>query len=304
MLKHPNFDPVAISIPDFSLFGITIGPIDIHWYGIMYLMGFSAAWIIGMHRAKKSWTPVVRQQIEDMIFYGALGVVIGGRVGYVVFYGFSDFIENPMWLFKIWDGGMSFHGGAIGVMVAMAFYCRKINKNFVDLMDFGIPLVPLGLGFGRFGNFIGQELWGRETTVSWGMIFPKDPSGLVRHPSQLYQVFLEGVVLFAILFWFSKNPRPRGVISGLFLIFYGLFRFMVEFVREPDEHLGFVSFDWMTRGQQLSIPMMIFGAWLVYWGYKHQVFAPAETEKLTESDNSEKPNKTESKNQKKKKKKK
>ncbi len=278
MLTHPNFDPVALSIPEFSLLGLDIGPINVHWYGIMYLCGFSAAWILGMYRAKQSWTPVVRRQIEDMIFYAAIGVVAGGRLGYVLFYGFSDFLEDPLWLFKLWDGGMSFHGGMIGVMVAMAYYCRKLNKNFVDIMDFGVVLAPLGMGFGRFGNFIGQELWGRETDVSWGMVFPKDPEALARHPSQLYQVFLEGIVLFSVLWWFSRKPRPRGVISGLFLVIYGLGRFIVEFVREPDAHLQFVAFEWMTRGQQLSLPMIIFGGLLIYWGYTHPRFAPAEVE--------------------------
>lgn len=278
MLAYPNFDPVALSIPDFTVFGKTIGPIEIHWYGIMYLCGFSAAWILGMYRAKQAWTPVVRRQVEDMIFYAALGVVLGGRMGYVLFYNFGDFLQNPLWLFKVWDGGMSFHGGALGVMVAMALYCRKLNKNFVDLMDFGVPLAPLGLAFGRFGNFIGQELWGRSTDVSWGMVFPKDPDQLVRHPSQLYQMMLEGFLLFAILFWFSRKPRPRGVVSGLFLVCYGVFRFVVEFVREPDEHLGFVSMGWMTRGQQLSVPMILFGIALIVWGYRRGIFAPAETE--------------------------
>lgn len=277
MLNHPNFDPVALAVPEFSLFGFDIGPINIHWYGIMYLCGFSAAWILGMYRAKKPWTPLSRKHVEDMIFYGALGLVIGARFGYVFFYKFGEFMENPLWLFQVWDGGMSFHGGAIGVMIAMALYCRKINKNFVDVMDFAVPLAPLGLGFGRFGNFIGQELWGRETDVAWGMLFPKDPEQLVRHPSQLYQMFLEGLVLFAILFWFSRKPRQRGMVSALFLICYGLFRFIVEFVREPDEHLGFVAFEWMTRGQQLTIPMILFGLALMYWSYKSDVYAPAES---------------------------
>lgn len=275
MLTYPKFDPIALSIPDFTLFGTTIGPLNIHWYGIMYLCGFSAAWLLGMYRAKQAWRPVTRKHIEDMIFYAALGVVIGGRCGYVFFYNFSGFLDDPISLFKVWEGGMSFHGGALGVMVAMAFYCRKIDKNFVDLMDFAVPLVPLGLGFGRFGNFIGQELWGRETDGPWGMVFPKDLEQLVRHPSQLYQVCLEGILLFSILFWFSRKPRKRGMVSGLFLVCYGSFRFLVEFVREPDEHLGYVAFDWMTRGQQLSIPMIAFGFALFYLAHKHNKYAPA-----------------------------
>lgn len=288
MLAYPEFDPIALSIPDFTLFGFTIGPINIHWYGIMYLFGFSAAWLIGMYRAKKPWTPVNAKHIEDMIFYGALGVVIGGRCGYVFFYSFGDFLDSPLSLFKVWEGGMSFHGGMLGVIIAMVLYCRKIKKNFIDIMDFAAPLVPLGLGLGRFGNFIGQELWGRATDVSWGMIFPKDPEALARHPSQLYQMFLEGFVLFAILFWFSRKPRRRGMTAALFLVFYGLFRFVVEFVREPDEHLGFVAFEWMTRGQQLSLPMILFGLAMIYWSYKNNVYAPAcSQEESVEGKNAE-----------------
>ena len=267
MLNYPHFDPVALSIDAFTLFGKTLGPITIHWYGIMYLFGFAAAWLLGMHRAGKHWTPLQRKQIEDLIFYGALGLVVGARVGYVFFYNFSDFLEHPLWLFKVWEGGMSFHGGAIGVMIAVAIFCRKNHKNFVDVMDFVVPLAPLGLGFGRFGNFIGQELWGRATDVPWGMVFPKDPDQLARHPSQLYQMFLEGLVLFVILFWFSRKPRPRGAVGGLFLLCYGCFRFGVEFVRQPDAHLNFVAFGWMTRGQQLCIPMIAAGIALIYWAY-------------------------------------
>lgn len=277
MLKHPEFDPVAISIPDFTIFGFTLGPIDVHWYGIMYLCGFAVAWFLGMHRAAKPWTPLARKQIEDLIFYAALGLVLGARFGYVFFYNFSEFLQRPLWLFKVWDGGMSFHGGAIGVMVAMAMYCRKVHRHFVDVMDFVVPLAPLGLAFGRLGNFIGQELWGRETSVPWGMVFPKDPELLVRHPSQLYQMFFEGFVLFAILFWFSRKPRLRGVMSGLFLLVYGCVRFAVEFVRQPDAHLNFVAFGWMTRGQQLCIPMILFGVALIYWGYNRKIFAPGKS---------------------------
>ena len=273
MLMHPQFDPVAISIGPLTILGKTLGPISVHWYGLMYVCAFASAWLLGMYRASRPGAVLNRPQIEDLIFYGALGVVLGGRMGYVFFYNFGAFIEDPLWLFRVWEGGMSFHGGLLGVMVAMGYYCKKIQRNYMDVMDFVVPLVPLGLGFGRIGNFIGQELWGRETTVPWGMVFPKDPDGLVRHPSQLYQAMLEGVILFAIVFWFSQKPKPRGAVSGLLLIVYGVFRFIVEFVREPDAHLGFVAFDWMTRGQVLTIPMMIGGAILMYWSYsthKHE----------------------------------
>ena len=267
MLMHPEFDPIAVSIGPISLLGTTIGPISVHWYGLMYVCAFASAWLLGLYRASRPGAILSRSHIEDLVFYCALGTVLGGRMGYVFFYNFGAFLEDPLWLFRVWEGGMSFHGGLLGVMIAVGYYCKKIKCNYIDAMDFVTPLVPLGLGFGRIGNFIGQELWGRETTVPWGMIFPKDPEGLVRHPSQLYQAMLEGLILFVILFWFSQKPKPRGAVSGLLLIVYGVFRFIVEFVREPDAHLGFVAFDWMTRGQVLTIPMVVGGSILMYWAY-------------------------------------
>lgn len=273
MLTYPNIDPVIVSVDAFTVFGFTIGPLSVHWYGMMYLCGFAAAWVLGMARTKTPWSPLKRGQVEDLIFYAAVGLVLGARFGYVFFYNFSTFLADPLWLFKVWDGGMSFHGGLLGVMVAMGLYTKKIQRNFVDVMDFVVPLAPIGLAFGRFGNFIGAELWGRQTDGPWGMVFPTDP-GVARHPSQLYEMFLEGVVLFAIIFWFSRKPRPRGAVSGLFLLGYGCFRFTVEFVREPDAHLGFQALGWMTRGQQLCIPMMVFGIALIYWGYTSKAKVP------------------------------
>lgn len=273
MLTYPNIDPVIVSVDAFTVFGFTIGPLSVHWYGMMYLCGFAAAWMLGMARTKKPWSPLKRGQVEDLIFYAAVGLVLGARFGYVFFYNFSSFLADPLWLFKVWDGGMSFHGGLLGVMVAMGLYTKKIQRNFVDVMDFVVPLAPIGLAFGRFGNFIGAELWGRQTDGPWGMVFPTDPS-VARHPSQLYEMFLEGFVLFVIIFWFSRKPRPRGAVSGLFLLGYGCFRFTVEFVREPDAHLGFQALGWMTRGQQLCIPMMIFGIALIYWGYASKAKTP------------------------------
>ena len=258
MISYPEIDPIAFSL----------GPISVHWYGIMYLLAFGGALWLGGIRAKKSqglWQP---QHMGDIIFYGAVGVILGGRFGYVVFYNFDYFIQNPLWLFKIWEGGMSFHGGLLGVLVAMWLYGRKLNKRFFQMTDFIAPVVPLGLGLGRIGNFIGGELWGRATDVSWAMIFPRDPSQLPRHPSQLYQFMLEGLVLFTLLWWFSSKPRPRMAVSGLFLLLYGLARFTVEFFREPDAQLGFIAFDWLTMGQLLSTPMIIVGALMVLWGYK------------------------------------
>lgn len=250
MLTYPAIDPVAIDL----------GSIKVHWYGIMYVVALAAAWGLGVYRANKPGAPLNKSQIEDLIFYGAVGIIVGGRFGYVFFYNFSEFLANPLWLLKVWEGGMSFHGGLIGVILAMVLYARKVQQPFIVIMDFTAPLVPIGLGCGRIGNFIGQELWGRATDLPWSMVFPKDPEQLARHPSQLYQAFLEGVLLFTILFWFSRKPRPRAAVASLFLVIYGIGRFSVEFVREPDAHLkADLVFGWMTRGQVLSLPMIALG---------------------------------------------
>ncbi len=250
MLVHPNFDPVAVAI----------GPLAVHWYGLMYLGGFAAAWWLARRRAARPGAAVTRAQIDDLIFYAALGVVLGGRLGYVLFYNFGQFLQQPLWLFKVWEGGMSFHGGLLGVILAMFLFARRHRIGFGRLLDFVAPLAPIGLGLGRLGNFIGQELWGRATDVPWAMLFPKDPSQLPRHPSQLYQFALEGVLLFAIVWWFSRRPRPTWAVSGLFALCYGLFRFGVEFFREPDSHIGLEAFGWMSRGQELSLPLIAAGA--------------------------------------------
>lgn len=257
MIQYPDIDPVAFSL----------GPLAVHWYGLMYLLGFAAAWWLALQRSKRPWSPVRRDQVEDLIVYGAFGVIIGGRLGYVLFYGLDQWIGDPLWLFRLWEGGMAFHGGLIGVIVAMAIYAHRIGQPLLAVADFVAPLVPIGLGLGRLGNFIGQELWGRASDVPWAMVFPRDLEALARHPSQLYQFALEGVVLFAVLFWFSRRPRPTGSVGGLFLVLYGLFRFVVEFFREPDAHLGFDLFDWVTRGQLLSLPMIVAGIGLLLWAY-------------------------------------
>lgn len=262
MLTHPAIDPVAVSI----------GPLDIHWYGIMYMLAFASAWLLAWKRATLLSSPIKTSQVEDLIVYGALGVVIGGRIGYVFFYNFETFLRDPLWLLRIWEGGMSFHGGLLGVILAIYLYSRYIKTSFFSILDFVAPLVPLGLGFGRLGNFIGQELWGRQTDVPWGMVFPR-VDDLARHPSQLYQAFLEGVVLFAIVFWFSRKPRPRLAVGSVFLIFYGLFRFAVEFVREPDSHIKEQLFGWMTRGQLLSVPMVLVGIAILFWVYRQKATA-------------------------------
>ncbi len=259
MITYPDIDPVAFSL----------GPLDVHWYGIMYLCAFAAAWALALARAKQPHAPVRPGQVEDLVFWGAMGVVLGGRIGYVFFYNFGELLNDPLMLFRVWEGGMSFHGGLLGVIIAMILYARRIGQKFIDIMDFIAPLVPLGLGFGRLGNFIGQELWGRATDpdAPWAIVFPNDPEGLYRHPSQLYQAFLEGLVLFVILFWFSRKPRPRAAVSALFLLAYGIFRFAVEFVRTPDAHIGYDLFGWMTRGQMLCIPMILLGAGMLVWVY-------------------------------------
>lgn len=257
-LEYPQIDPVALDL----------GFAQVHWYGLMYLMAAVALFVLGRYRVDKGLAPMNKEQVGDMVYYAALGTILGGRFGYVFFYNFDKFLEDPIWLFKVWEGGMSFHGGFLGVMLAMYIFARQINARYFHVMDFIAPLVPLGLGFGRLGNFIGGELWGRETDVAWGMVFPNDPEQLVRHPSQLYQVFLEGVVFFTALWIYSLKRRPLYAVSGLFLIGYGLFRFLVEFVREPDAHLGFIAWDWLTMGQLLSLPMIIGGIVMMVYAYK------------------------------------
>jgi len=261
MLKHPDINPVAFEL----------GPLAVHWYGLAYLAAFVVAWALARSRARRADSPVTPAQVEDVIFYSALGVVLGGRLGYVLFYNFDKFLQEPLWLFRIWEGGMSFHGGALGVIGAMFWYAHRQKIPFGRLWDFVAPLVPLGLFLGRLANFANQELWGRPTDLPWGMVFPRtDPLMLVRHPSQLYEAFLEGIVLFAIVWGFSSKPRPTFAVGGVFLFFYGLFRFLVEFVREPDEQIGFAAFGWMSRGQELSLPMILIGAALVIYAYRRR----------------------------------
>jgi len=257
MLTYPNINPIAFEL----------GPLKVHWYGIMYLIGFGAAWWLGRRRAQRPDSGWSEQQIGDLIFYGALGAVLGGRIGYVLFYDLPAYIAEPLRIFKVWEGGMSFHGGLIGVLVAMLLYSRHIKKGFFEVTDFLAPLVPIGLGAGRIGNFINGELWGKVSDAPWAMVFPTG-GPLPRHPSQLYEAFLEGLVLFTILWFFSDKPRPRMAVSGLFLLCYGMFRFIAEFVRVPDAQLGYLAFGWVTMGQVLSAPLMIAGAALLWWAYR------------------------------------
>ncbi len=255
MFAFPHIDPVALSI----------GPLKVHWYGLMYLFAFLLAWILAHVRAqlyKLDWSS---DQITDLIFYGALGAIIGGRLGYMLFYDFPQFIHQPWIIFKLWQGGMSFHGGLLGVVAAIYLFGRRNNKTFLQVADFMAPLVPLGLGFGRLGNFINGELWGRPTDVAWAMVFPS-ADHLPRHPSQLYELGMEGILLFIIVWWYASKPRPSGCVSGVFLMFYALFRFIAECFRQPDVQLGFVAFDWLTMGQILSVPMFFAG--LILWWVK------------------------------------
>lgn len=257
MLPYPQIDPVALAI----------GPLKIHWYGLMYLIGIGAAWLI-LSRRLNSFDPTwTKEKLSDLVFWVAMGVIVGGRLGYVLFYDLSAYIANPLLIFEVWKGGMAFHGGLIGVMLAVWGFGKRNGKSFFQIMDFIAPVVPIGLGAGRIGNFINAELWGKASDVPWAMIFPTDPQQLARHPSQLYQFALEGVALFLILWLYSRKPRPTMAVSGMFALFYGIFRFIVEFVRVPDAQLGYLAFGWVTMGQILCIPMIAGGLFLIWWAY-------------------------------------
>jgi phosphatidylglycerol---prolipoprotein diacylglyceryl transferase len=253
MIAYPNIDPIAVSL----------GPLKIHWYGLMYLIGFVGAWWLGIKRAARPDIGWSRQQVEDLIFYGAIGVILGGRIGYTLFYNLPVFLANPISIFYIWQGGMSFHGGMLGVFVALYIFGRKNGFTFFQVSDFIAPMVPIGLGAGRIGNFINHELWGRpmEHVMPWAFDYGDH---IPRHPSSLYQALSEGLLLFLILWWYSSKPRPRMAVSAVFMFCYGCFRFTTEFFRTPDEQLGFIAFHWLTMGQLLSIPMIIFGI-VVFW---------------------------------------
>ena len=260
MLIHPQFDPVAIHL----------GPIAIHWYGLMYLLGFALFLFLGRRRLRAINRPGWDDRmLDDLLFYGVLGVVLGGRLGEVLFYNPGFYSEHPLKIFAVWEGGMSFHGGFIGVMLAMAWFARQRKFRWLQLMDFIAPLVPLGLGAGRIGNFINGELWGRPTDVPWSMIFPQ-VDNVPRHPSQLYEFMLEGLALFAMLWLYSKKPRPVGAVSGLFLIGYGSFRFLAEFTRNPDDGIfGLMTFG-VSMGQWLSLPMVLAGIAMMAWAQKNK----------------------------------
>jgi phosphatidylglycerol:prolipoprotein diacylglycerol transferase len=259
MLIYPKINPIAL----------TVGNISIHWYGIMYLIAFVLVLVLGRIRIKKQKTLEWSiSQLDDVLWYGMIGVIIGGRLGYVLFYKFSYYLLHPIEIFYIWQGGMSFHGGFLGVAFAIWLFSNKVQKKWLEVTDFIVPLVPLGLGAGRIGNFINGELWGRPTDLPWSMIFPKVDS-LTRHPSQLYEFILEGLVLFVIIWIYSSRNRPIGAISGLFLVGYGFFRFLVEFSREPDDFLGLLTLG-LSMGQWLSLPMMVIGVLMIFLAYHNK----------------------------------
>jgi len=271
---YPNIDPVLIAI----------GPVSIHWYGFMYLAGFGGGWLLAQYRARQPKSLWQSQQVDDLIFYCALGVILGGRIGYTLFYNFNYWIEDPISLFRIWQGGMSFHGGFIGVLLSMWFFSKKTGFSFFQITDFIAPLFPIGILTGRLGNFINGELWGKPTDLAWGMQVPcaQNPDLCLNklqlapdvllspalHPSQLYEATLEGLVLFLILWIYSAKPRPVMAVSAVFLIGYGIARFTVEFIRMPDSHIGYLFADWLTMGQLLTLPMILIGSGLLLYSYK------------------------------------
>ena len=257
MINNPGFNPIAFEL----------GPVKVHWYGIMYLLGFAGAWWLARRRAAKpgsSWKP---DDVDDLIFFCMLGVILGGRIGYVLFYGLKFWAIDAWYPLKLWEGGMSFHGGLLGVVAAMTLFAWRRGRNAADVYDFTAPLPALGLFFGRIGNFINGELWGKVTTVPWGF----KVNGEVRHASQLYEAGLEGLLLFTVLWWYTSKPRPRLAPSGLFMLGYGLARSVVEFVRVPDEHIGYLAGGWFTEGQLLSLPMIIVGIAFLAWAYRARV---------------------------------
>lgn len=259
MLTHPAIDPVAFHL----------GPVAVHWYGLMYLFGFAAGLALGRWRASRPGSGWTGGEVDDLVFYIGVGVILGGRIGYSLFYGLDTLLRDPLSLIRIWEGGMSFHGGFLGVLAAMLLFAHRTGRGFWIVTDFIAPLIPPGLFFGRIGNFINGELWGRVTDLPWGMVFHTPGAGdLARHPSQLYHAALEGLALFVLLWVYSARPRPAMAVSGLFLVGYGVFRILTEFAREPDAHIGFIALGWVTMGQVLSLPMLLAGVLLMVLAHR------------------------------------
>jgi len=258
MIVYPEIDPIAFAI----------GPVQVHWYGLMYVVGFVAGWWLARRRAASPGSTWKAADVDDLIFFAAVGVILGGRLGWILVYGLDTIREDPLNVIRVWQGGMSFHGGLVGVMAAVALFARRRGRNVADVFDFTAPLPAIGLCAGRIGNFINGELWGKPTDLPWGMLVRGKDGGLaVLHPSQLYEAALEGLVLFVILWWFTSKPRPRLAPTGLFLALYGVFRFLVEFVRVPDANMGYQAFGWLTMGQILSLPMVVLGLAMLAWAY-------------------------------------
>jgi phosphatidylglycerol---prolipoprotein diacylglyceryl transferase len=259
MLVHPDISPVVFNI----------GPLQVHWYGIMYLLAFGLAWLLGQWRASHSNGLWSKQSVNDLVFYCVVGVVVGGRLGYMLFYSLPSLMADPLSAIKVWQGGMSFHGGLLGVLVSMWWFGKRFDKSFFEVSDFTAPLVPLGIAAGRLGNFINAELWGNVSTIPWAMVFPK-VDALPRHPSQLYELGFEGLALFLIVWLFSSQPRPKMAVSGIFALCYGLFRFCLEFYRVPDPQYGYLAWHWLTMGQVLSLPLILVGAVFLCRAYHTQ----------------------------------
>ncbi|MGD8977456.1 MAG: prolipoprotein diacylglyceryl transferase [Gammaproteobacteria bacterium] len=254
MITYPQIDPVALAL----------GPLKIRWYGLMYLVGFAIAWFLARSRARRPEFGWKVEWVDDLIFYLAVGLIVGARIGYMLFYGMAGIIADPLSMIRVWEGGMSFHGGLLGVALAIWLFGRKVGKSFFETADFVAPLAPLGLCAGRIGNFINGELWGKTTDVPWAFVV----DGVPRHATQLYEAGLEGIALFVILWLYSGRRPPTMAISGAFLLIYGVFRFSVEFVRVPDAHLGYLALDWVTMGQILTTPMILIGLLLLFLAYR------------------------------------
>ena len=255
MIPFPPIDPVAF----------TLGPLAVHWYGLSYIVGIGLGWGLLHDRARRSAGRWSADQVADLVFYAALGAVLGGRLGYILFYNLQSYLAQPLSILAVWRGGMSFHGGVLGLSLALVWFARAQRRSFLEVADYLVPVVPIGLGLGRLANFVNQELFGAPTQLPWGVLFTNPAAaGLVRHPTQIYEAMLEGALLFVILNVLARKPRPHGTLLAAFLILYGIFRSAVELLREPDAHIGYLAYGWLTMGQLLCLPMLVIGIWLLF----------------------------------------